>query len=66
MKKKLTLDMDTLQVESFVSSPAMGGHGTVQAHEDGVAAASVSWCQSCFTLNGANSCAGPITACRCA
>jgi len=62
--KKLTLDMDTIRVESSVSSPSLDGHGgTVRAHEL-EAAASVSYCQSCFTQF--NSCAGPITACRCA
>ena len=63
--KKLTLDMDTIRVESFVSSPSLDGPGgTVRAHELEVAAASVSYCQSCFTQF--NSCVGPLTACRCA
>ena len=67
MKKKLILDMDALRVESIEPSRATEPlQGTVRAHEEpngAIGAASVSYCQPCFTQGGL---CQPLTTYRCA
>lgn len=62
--KKLSLTLDALHVESFESSVAdLAERGTVKGHQEAIAGASMSYCQSCFSEGDL---CKPLTSYRCA